>query len=100
MAEAGVWAYPVLMLAMIAVARVGRREVWGTFEWMRLGALSALLGAATAIQVKLVMLGLLHTPVAFAMGFLSLVGVGALCGLYLWRCWDFGPAAGRDGAAA
>lgn len=87
MAEAGVLAYPVIMAAMIAVARIGRKEAWGELEWLRLGALAGLLGAATAVQVKLAMLGAMHSPVGFVAGFVSLAGMCAWCGLYLWQHW-------------
>jgi hypothetical protein len=87
MSEAGVLAYPVVLAAMYGVFRVGRQERWGSFEWLRLGTLAILLGLLVAVQVKLVMLGVVREPFTVAAGAVSVVGMGFLVGLYLWEMW-------------
>lgn len=91
-------AYPVLIGAIYGVFRVGRDEQWGVFEWLRLAALAVLMGLVIAIQVKLAMLGLVSDPLTIAASLLSIGGVAALLGLYIWLQWQQ-RAKERDAAA-
>jgi len=79
--------YPVILGIMYGVFRVGRDERWGVFEWLRLGTLATLTGLIVSVQVKLIMLGLVTDPVTLGASLLSLIGMGALVGLYLWEKW-------------
>lgn len=87
MAEAGTFAYPVLIAVMIAVVYVGRGERWGAFEWMRLGALGILMGLVVAVQVSFAMLGFVQSPLTIAAGLVSLAGAATVVGAYLWHTW-------------
>lgn len=81
-------AYPVVMAAMYGVAKVGRRQHWEALEWLRMGALATLMGMIIAVQVKLVMLGLAREPVPLLSSVTSLLGMGAMVGLYMWERWQ------------
>lgn len=87
MAEVGVLAYPVILATMYGVYRIGRQQTWGGFEYMRLGTLAILLGLLIAVQVKLVMLGLVRGPFTLASALVSVFGMGLLVGLYIWDTW-------------
>ena len=95
MAEVGVLAYPVVLATMYGVYRVGRQERWGPFEWLRLGTLGILLGLVIAVQVKLVMLGVVREPFTLAAAIVSVFGMGLLVGLYIWDMWAKRPRALR-----
>lgn len=90
MAEPGALAYPVVLMSMYGVARVGRAQRWEALEWLRMGALATLFGMVIAVQVKLVALGLAARPIAMLSLVLSFAGMTVLLGLYLherWREW-------------
>jgi len=88
MSEPGALAYPVVLMSMYGVARVGRAERWEALEWLRMGALAALFGTIVAVQVKLFMLGVAAQPIAFASAMVSLLGMAILIGLYVWERWQ------------
>lgn len=98
MVEAGLLAYPFILGTMIALGRLGRDEAWGVFEWLRLGALAMLLGAAVAVQVRFLSLGMLDSTAALAAALVSLVGMCLWCGLYLQQHWRDLSGAARDGS--
>ena len=78
------FAYPLLLVAIYGVFRVGRARGprLGVFEWTRLATLAALLGLVAAIQVRFAASGLLLSPVAMAAAVLSIAGVFGLVGLH------------------
>lgn len=78
-------AYPVLLAAMIGVLRVGRGEKSRVFEWVRLLTLATLVGMIVAIQVKLIVAGLVDSPFTLAAGSVSIAGVVLLVGLHVFE---------------
>lgn len=78
-------AYPVLLAAIIGVLRVGRHETSRVFEWVRLMTLAALVGMIVAIQVQLIVAGLVDSPFTLAAGSISIAGVVCLVGLHIFE---------------
>ena len=93
-------AYPVILAAMYGVCRLGRQERWGAFEWLRLGTLGLMMGLLVAVQVKLVMLGVVRDPWTMMSAVVSVAGMGCLVGLYLWEVWEARDDAARAQDAA
>lgn len=81
-------AYVVVTGAMVALTKVGRKERWEALEWLRMGALSTLMGMIIAVQVKFVMLGFAREPVPLIAALTSLTGMACLVGLYVWERWQ------------
>ena len=79
------FAYPLLLVAIYGVFRVGRAPGMprvGAFEWARLAALAGMVGLVAALQVRFAASGLLFTPVALAAAVLSIAGVFGLLALH------------------
>lgn len=80
-----VLAYPVLLAATVGVLHVGRGETSRVFEGIRLLTLATLVGLIVAIQVRMVVTGLVAAPFTLAMGGASIAGVVFLVGLHVFE---------------
>lgn len=81
MAVEGLEAYPAMLGAFCGLLLVGRgRSRW--LDHVRLGVMGLVLGAATAIQVGLVLV--MGLGLAALVGGLSLLGAFTLAGLHLY----------------
>ena len=95
-------AYPLLLAAIYAIYRVGKRGGAGTsrpFEWARLAVLAVMLGLVMALQVRFVEAGFVRTPLAMLGAILSIAGVFGLVGVNLLDVLDRKPAAEAGRAA-
>ncbi|HVM45015.1 MAG TPA: hypothetical protein VM582_03680 [Candidatus Thermoplasmatota archaeon] len=81
-------AYPVLLAVMYVLVRMGRNERWGAYEWLRLGALAALMGLIIAVQVAFALAGYVRRPINVASAVVSVGGAATLMGIYLWGRWQ------------
>jgi len=78
----GMLAYPILLAGFFGVSFVGRGEPSGLLERVRLAVMAVILGAATAIQVALVLMGV-ATAWSVFFGLTSLGGAYVLAGARL-----------------
>lgn len=85
MVDLGALAFPLLLGAIYGVFRVGRHERSRVFEWARLVALAAMLGFLVTIEVRLIELGAIRSPVTLAAASVCVAGVFCLAGLHLYE---------------
>lgn len=84
-------AYPLLLLAIYGIYRIGKHRGARTnarFEWMRLAALAMMLGLVMALQVRFVAAGYVTSPFGILGATLSIAGVFGLVGVNLLEIWD------------
>jgi hypothetical protein len=94
-------AYPALLAAMYGAYRVGRKHSIGSddaFEAARVVVLALLLGVLVAVQVDLVLAGVVRSELGLVAGVIGIAGSLALVGLQLVEWFD--ARAHRKGSGA